>query len=632
MAKDPLPGKLAVILHADVAGSTQMVQQDEHLAHERIQTAFHRISETIKEYSGRVLELRGDALLAEFERPSDAVAATLAFQSIHSDFLANIDDDLKPEIRVGIAMGEVVVADNTITGAGVVMAQRVEQMADPGGLCITSAVRESLSGRLAVRFDSLGEHTLKGFDDTVRIFRVMQQPGESFPPPLPAGSIRSRRQLWIKAGAFTFGLAMIVAAVFYLVSTDQEPEKTVPDETVAPRLPDKPSIAVLPFDNMSGDPDQQYFADGIAEDLTTDLSKISGLFVAARSASFTYREESLDLREVSRELGVRYLLEGSLRRLGEQVRINAQLIDGTTGGHIWAERFDGAMSDIFELQDDVNKKIIEALEVSLTLTEQEQLDKKETTNSAAYDMLLRGLEQFHLSSPESMREARRLFKQAIELDPDYARAYANVAVTYAFEVTFALANDKEEAIRLGLEYVEKAMEIDANIPQIHFTRSALYLAQRKYDASIEAARRTVEIHPNYADGYGMLAFASLWAGNFEEALEAIHKSNNIDKQASYLDLALEARALFFMRRYNEAVPVIEASVERNPDVARTQLLLAAIYAQLDRSEDASWAVEEALAINPNISLEYERREANFNRSEDTEHYIESLRKAGVPDN
>jgi TolB-like protein/cytochrome c-type biogenesis protein CcmH/NrfG len=404
----------------------------------------------------------------------------------------------------------------------------------------------------------------------------------------------------------------------------------LPENPPLPR-PDKPSIAVLPFTNMSADPDQQYFADGISEDLTTDLSKLSGLFVAARNASFAYRSESLDLREVSRELGVRYVLEGSIRRQGEQVRINAQLIDGTTGGHVWAERFDGVMSDIFELQDDVNKKIVDALAVSLTLTEREQLDRVETISSAAYDVLLRGLEQFHLSSPESVREARRLFKRAIEMDPNYARAYANVALTHASEVNFVWYKDKEESIRLGLEYADKAMELDANIPQIYFTRSALYLAQQKYDAAIEAARRTVEVHPNYADGYGMLAFASLWAGNFPEALEAIRKVKQIDSQISYLDLALEARTLFFMKRYDEAVGLIETSVARNSTFDRTQLLLAAIYAQLDRLDDAAWAVEEALVINPEISLDYERRKAYYRRSEDVEHYIEALRKAGVPE-
>jgi TolB-like protein/class 3 adenylate cyclase len=344
MAKDHLAGKLAVILHADVAGSTWLVQQDEQLAHERIQIAFGRFSDTIGKYHGRVRELRGDALLAEFERASDAVTAALAFQFDHHEYLTRLNDEIRPEIRVGIALGEVIIADGTITGAGVVLAQRVEQLAKSGGICITSAIHEALPNRLPISIESLGEHALKGFDETVRVYRVQPNPDGSIPTPQQK-SIRqesSGNWRWMVIAAMIVLLA--AAGIGYWSSHPQEEAASI--ENMAFPLPDKPSIAVLPFTNMSDDPQQEYFADGMTEDLITDLSKISGLFVIARNSSFSYKGQQVKVRQVAEDLGVRYVLEGSVRRAGEQVRINAQLIDATTGGHLWAERYDGSLTDV----------------------------------------------------------------------------------------------------------------------------------------------------------------------------------------------------------------------------------------------------------------------------------------------
>ena len=332
MAMSPLSGRLAVILHADVAGSTQLVQQDELIAHERIQDAFRRFSNSIEKYMGRVLELRGDALLAEFDRASDAVTAALAFQVDHTYHISHLKDDLKPTIRVGVAMGEVVIADDTVTGAGVVLAQRVEQLAEPGGLCITAGLHEALPKRMPFELENLGEQVLKGFDDPVRVYRVELSPGESLPSPQQ----KSHRQVSLKSRGLMAVIAVVVLGV--AGGIDSWSNISVPQEEPASLgrmafpLPDKPSIAVLPFINMSDDPKQEYFVDGMTEDLITDISKISGLFVIARNSVFTYKGKAVKVRQVAEELGVRYVMEGSVRRVGNQVRINAQLIDATTGG------------------------------------------------------------------------------------------------------------------------------------------------------------------------------------------------------------------------------------------------------------------------------------------------------------
>jgi adenylate cyclase len=347
--------KLAVILHADVVGSTALVQQDEATAHERIQAAFRRLSMTSENYGGTAHEIRGDALVAEFARASDAVCAALAFQAENTDHNRNLGDDIRPEVRVGISLGEVVVADNTVTGAGVVLAQRLEQLAAPGGVVVQGSVSETVPSRLPFDFHNLGEQTLKGFDRPVRAFAVHVVPGERIP--------------------------------------DSEPD-TGAENIVAPpsEVPDKPSIVVLPFTNMSSDPEQEYFSDGVSEDVITDLSKVSGLFVIARNSAFAYKDKASNIPDVCRELGVRFALEGSVRKAGNRVRITAQLIDGASGGHLWAERYDRDLTDIFAVQDEVTQQIVGALEITLSDAEQSRIVDGGTRNVDAHDFFLKGRE------------------------------------------------------------------------------------------------------------------------------------------------------------------------------------------------------------------------------------------------
>ncbi len=627
-----LTGKLAVILHADVVESTRLVQQDEHLAHSRIRDAFKRFGDTITAYDGRVRELRGDALLAEFERASDAVCAALAFQAVQDEHNSTLDKDIRPQLRVGIALGEVILADDTITGSGVVLAQRLEQLAEAGGVCITPAIREALPQRLPFELESQGEQALKGFDEPIGVYRVRLRAGEQLPTAdfSPAAKLQgqARRMRYVVVGVLLLG-AVLVAVLLGM----RDPAPPAGLETAEPTTAgsERPSIAVLPFDNLSGDPQQDYFADGISEDLTTDLSRISGLFVVSRNSSFAYKGRSVDVRTVAQELGVRYLLEGSVRRAGDQVRINAQLVDGVNGGHVWAERFDGNLADVFALQDEVNRRIVAALEVSLTDAEENRFDRVETTKPEAYDALLRGIELYNTFTAESVAESRKFFAQAAAIDPDYARAYANIALTHATEVNFFWSKNREESIRLGLEYAARALELDDSIPQIYLTRSILYLSQRQHQTAFEAAQRTIEVHPNYADGFATLAFISSYSGRFEAGLEAIDRAMRINPQGTGVYLSVKGRILYLMKRYEEAVPLLEDSAERNPAFDRTHLTLAALYAQLGRFEDAAWSVDEALAINPEITLHKEHRESIYLRDGDLEHYVEGLRLAGVPE-
>jgi len=326
-----LPRKLAVILHADVVGSTGLVQQHEGLAHQRTAAAFSRFSETIASYGGVTQEVRGDALVAEFERASDAVCAAFFFQAANTEHNKTLTDDIRPEVRVGVSLGEVIIADSTVTGVGVVLAQRVEQLAEPGGVCITGAIHEALPGSMPFHQKSLGEQEVKGFEETVHVYAIRLRDGSELPVPseLPGAKRRSTTK-WLGVAATT---VVIVGGGLLVWFQPWAPEfEPASVEQMAFPLPDKPSIAVLPFTNMSNDADQEYFADGMTEDLITDLSNISGLFVIARNSSFSYKGQQVIVKKVAEDLGVRFVLEGSVRRVGDEVRINAQLIDATTGG------------------------------------------------------------------------------------------------------------------------------------------------------------------------------------------------------------------------------------------------------------------------------------------------------------
>ena len=328
---------------------------------------------------------------------------------------------------------------------------------------------------------------------------------------------------------------------------------------------------------------------------------------------------------------MRYVLEGSVRRAGDQVRINAQLIDATDGGHVWADRFDGTMADVFALQDEVNRQIVAALEVKLTPADEKRFDLVETRVPEAYDLMLRGVEEYNTFTREAIARSRVLFERALQLDPSYARALANIALTHATDVNFYWTEDRESSIRLGLEFAEKALALDDSIPQIYLTRSILYLSQRQYPAAIEAGRRTIEVHPEYADGQATLAFILSFDGQFEAALAALARARRINPQGTGIYLGIEGRTLFQMGRYEEALARLEEALARNPAFDRLHLSQAAVYAAMGRPGEAAWSVEEALAISPDFSLATERENSLYRRQADLDKYLDALRLAGVPE-
>ncbi|MDX1401086.1 MAG: adenylate/guanylate cyclase domain-containing protein [Kiloniellales bacterium] len=571
---------MAVVIHADVVGSTELVRLDEMLAHQRIQDAFRRFSQIIADHHGTAHEIRGDALVAEFSTVSDAVRASIEFQTSNQAYIEQLTDEIRPAVRVGIAMGEVVIADNTVTGEGVILAQRIEQLAHPGGVCLLGAAYDTVPKRLAFHYENLGEHELKGFSEPVRVYAVLKSPGD-LAPTLPKA------------------------------------------KTASP--PDEPSIAVLPLTNMSGDPEQEYFADGITEDIITELSKIRGLLVISRNSTFTYKGRTAKAQDVSHDLGARYVLEGSVRRAGERVRITAQLIDGTSGGHLWAERYDRNLADIFAVQDDVTDKIVRALEINLFPEEQDRRARVDTKNPEAYDYVLRGREQYRLYTEEGNLNARRLFERAIEIDPEYASAYAGLAETYMHD-WFRGAPD---ALEHSYDLAQRANALNPDLPLVYEALGNIQLFRKRHADGVAAAEEWVKIEPGSADAYANLAGALHFYGEQERVIQLVEKAMQLNPYYPFYYLQYVGQAYFAMARYEDAIEALRRTTIRNPEALTPLVYLAACFGLVGRDEDARESLAEVRRIYPEISTAWVNKFMPYRRAADSDRLVEGLRKAGL---
>jgi len=629
--------KLAVILHADVVGSTALVQYDEALAHERIRDVFHRFSATIESYNGHPLELRGDALVAEFNRASDAVEASLAFQAENTRFNATLEDEVQPTLRVGISLGEVVIADNTITGEGIVLAQRLEQLASGGGVCIQGAVYEAVPGRLPFAYESLGEQKLKGFSEPVRAYAVSLKSGEAIPPPevhaIPGEAQPERwKQRWIVAGT----MALLVIAGGGLAWLQPWVHRVEPAsiERMAFPLPDKPSLAVLPFTNLSGDPEQEYFADGMTDDLITDLSKISALFVIARNSSFTYRGKSVDVKRVGRELGVKYVLEGSVRHAGDRVRINAQLIDSETGGHLWADRFERDASNIFTVQDEVIRHIVDALAVQLSASEQQRLERLPTTNLEAYDYYLRAEQAARASVRPQLREALRLYEKATALDATFAEAFAADAWTAAY----VMRNNYDGVLpgpvarKRAYEHAGRGLAIDPEASLPFSVLAVLQVVDGRHEEALTSAERAVALGPSDAEAHAALSLVLTFSSRHADAVAAIETAIRLNPSLSPSDRVVAGLAYLVNDEPERAIEMLERARTEAPNVDDTHSMLTAAYARAGRMDAARRAAAEAVRLGPNLCVElYRMILGHFRSSQDLAKILDAMRAGGLPE-
>ncbi len=595
-AKSP-SRQLAVIIHADIVGSTTLVQHNETIAHERIQSTFRRFAEIIASYGGSTRELRGDALIAEYERASDAVAAALAFQQANATHNASLDDAIRPELRIGISLGEVVIADDTVTGAGVVLAQRLEQLADAGGVVVQGSVAETVPKRMPFDFRSLGEQTLKGFDEPVRAFAAMLRPGQALPEP--------------------------------------EMREAPPHSESIPRpAAARPSIAVLPFNNMSNDPEQDYFADGIVEDIITALSHLRQWHVVARNSSFVYKGQNVDIREVAQKLGVRYVLEGSVRKGGNRVRITGQLIDAESGMHLWADRYDGDLEDIFELQDKITESVVGAIEPSLRLAEIERSKRKPPDDMDAYDLYLRAQPEIQSMRPERNRQALDYLHRAVELDPNYALALAHLAWAYEERLTRAWGAYGDDDKATALAMARRAIDADRDDALVLVLAGfVLVMIARDYEQGLQAINRAREINPNIAFVSLLIGATLIICDQAEAGLEHAEAAIRVSPgdPSAFIFHTSTALAHLCCGRMAEAVDCATRSAGIYDSWDTTYRVLGSALAHLGRIDEARAAVTRLLELAPNLTVSGLRERWPLRNKETLEMILEGLRLAGLPE-
>ncbi|RWB92805.1 adenylate/guanylate cyclase domain-containing protein [Mesorhizobium sp.] len=583
--------KLAAILAADVVGYSRMASADEDRTLARLRALrSDLIDPTIAVHNGRVIKRTGDGALVEFRSVVDAVRCALEVQNGMVERNAGVPQDRRIEFRIGIHLGDVVVeSDGDLMGDGVNIASRLEGVAAPGAICLSEDAYRQVKARLDLSVSDLGNTQLKNIAEPIRVYSLRVGTAEA------------------KATATSESATSRLA--------------TVP--------PPKLSIAVLPFANMSGDVEQEYFADGISEDIITALSKLSQLFVIARNSSFTFKGRNVNVQEVGRNLGVRYVLEGSVRKSGSRVRITAQLIDATTGGHLWAERFDRDLTDIFAVQDDVTQQIVGALALNLTEGDQQRLATEQTDNLEAYDCFLRGREQLWRFTRAQNIQSRELLQRAIELDPKFAPAYAFLAVANVLDYANQWSPSSSASLEQAEAFATRAVELDDRYPWAHWALAIINLYLRRHDVAIRKSERTISLAPNLAEGHESLGTSLYYSGRPEEALACFERGMALNPYYPDIFLHFQAQATFQLGRYEEAIGILKRRLVRNPDTDVSRVLLAASYGHLGRCEEARHEWQEVFRVNPDYSLEHRRKVLPYKNPDDFELVVDGLRKAGL---
>jgi len=628
MATERVKRKLTAILSADVEGYSRLMGEDEAATVRTITAYRETLSGLIQQYRGRVVDSPGDNLLAEFASVVDAVQCAVEVQEVLKLKNAELPGDRRMQFRIGINLGDVIEEGDRIYGDGVNIAARIEGLAEGGGICIAGSAYEQIENKLALGYEYLGEHTVKNISKPIRVYRV---PMES----RAATEVRKEKRAGLRQRAALVLVAVLiigagVAAVwnFYLRRSPASMGAASGEKMAFP-LPDKPSIAVLPFTNMSGDPMQEYFSDGITEDIITGLSKIPRLFVIARNSTFTYKNKPVKIQQAGRELGVRYVLEGSVQKSGKRIRITAQLIDASTEQHLWSERYDRDLKDIFALQDEITMKIMTALQVKLTEGEQARLFGKGTTNLQAYEKVLQGMEHLRRLNIVGNVQARELFEEAIALDPEYSTAYALLAQTHLLDVWLGSSKSPDKSIEKSAELVQKALALDDTLALTHTLWSHIYRLKRQHDKAVAEGERAVALNPNGADAHANFAPILFSAGKPEQALAMIKKAIRLNPFPPNIYFLHLGSAYLNTGQYEEAITAYKKALIGEPDNLFAHLSLVATYSFLGRNEEARAEAEEVRRVAPKFSLDYFEKINPAKNRVDLERYIDALRKAGL---
>ena len=569
------------------------------------------IDPTIGKHRGRIVKLMGDGALAEFASIVDAVRCAVGIQAAMSERNADVPEDRRIQLRIGVNLGDVIVEGDDIYGDGVNIAARLEGLAEPGGICVSGTVFDHVKGKVDLDFADLGERQVKNIPGSLRVYSVA--------PGTKEGTTHDA-----------------VAPLYQTAEPETGPARKESGEAVIGidlSLPDTPSIAVLPFANMSADPEQEYFSDGITEDIITALSKISSLLVVARNSTFTYKGRAVDVKQVSREQGVRYVLEGSVRKASNRVRVTAQLVDATTGHHLWAERYDRDLEDIFAVQDEITREVVIALDVRLIAGEQARLWSSGTKNLAAWECVRLSLDL--RVTPEDLQEARRLCRRALDLDPNYATAWTMLGWGHHHEVDVAMRHaskrSREAALDSALDCANKALELDPSYADAYCLLAICHLSKGEHDQAIAMSVKAVELAPNHAEVLGVSAITQNKSGRPERSLELIRKAMRLCPVYPSWYLWVLGTAYRLTCQIDFAIGAFEAAIKRDADYLAPLVGLASTLGEVGREEDAKTSVSEILRIDPDFSIKKYMGGLSYRDPAVSARFEDGLRKAGLPE-
>jgi len=628
MATEDFKRKLTAILSADVKGYSRLMGEDEEATVRTITAHRKVITSVIEKYRGRVVDSPGDNILAEFVSVVDAVQSAVEIQEVIRAKNAELPEERRMEFRIGINLGDVIQEGERIYGDGVNIAARVEGLAEPGGICISGSAYEQIENKLALGYDYIGEHTVKNIVKPIRVYRVPTGPetlekviAEKKPTPG-----------WQKAAAAVVIALLVVGggiAIWKSYRPSTPPTEVASVEKMAYPLPEKPSIAVLPFNNLSGDPEQEYFSDGLTEEIISALGTVPKLFVIARNSTFTYKGKPVKVQQVAEELGVRYVLEGSVRKAGDKVRITAQLIDAINGHHLWAKRYDRNLSDIFALQDEITKEIITSMQVKLTEGEEIKAASKGTNNLEAYLKYLRANELLYQINPVSAAMAKQLAEEALALDPDYAWAYLALARVHVLEVWVGTSKSPKETIGNAIALVQKAIALDDTFAEAHGYLGFLYSMTKQHDKAVAQVEKAVALSPNAADSHFRLGKVLTFAGRLEESIPEYKIAIRLNPIPPGYYLWSLGASYAFTGQYDEGKTWCEKAVRQEPNDLLARVMMTAVYSFSGRDEEARAEAAEVLRIQPKFSLEQYAKRITYKNEEDKKLLIDSLRKAGL---
>jgi adenylate cyclase len=582
--KNRVTRKLRAILSADVKGYSLLMVDDEIHTIQTLKAYRQFMSNLIIHHSGRVVDSPGDNLLAEFSSAVDAVECAVEVQKKLKKENTRFVEGKRLEFRIGVNIGDVVQDGDRIYGEGVNIAARIESLADAGGVCISRNTYDHIRNKLQLETEYLGEHEVKNIKDPVRVYKV---------------------------------------------SIDSESTKPLVEEKF--ELPDKPSIAVLPFDNMSGDPSQEYFSDGLTEQIINGLSKVYNLFVIARNSSFAYKGKAINIKQIAKELGVRYILEGSVQRAGERVRITAQLIDAATDYHMWSESYDRDLSDIFALQDEITLKLISSMQVNLTDGEQARLYKDEFKDIKTADKWFKGLECFYRLNKQDIAKARILFEQAIKIEETSASLFAVIGWTHLFDFVYGWSESPLDSFGKIEKNTNKAIALNNTLDGPHILLGWIHLFKKDHDKAIKSLKQAIILNPNGADALAHFGFISYLAGNIEAAIRNLKKAFRLNPLPPSFYYHFLGAAYHSDRQNDKALEILNQGISIESETLTPYLSLTSVYIELNKLDQAKISVNKILEIDPNFSVEYHESVIPVKDHTELERYIGNLRKAGLPE-